>query len=89
MATKKSTSNLSVETFKHEEATRKNILTAEYQSVMRQNEQNPIRIDYERRNRDLDSQLITPGIVEQYLTAIIIKVSPVQLAAPRTFNAEA
>jgi hypothetical protein len=51
---KKTASKLSVETLKHGEATRKNIPAAEYQSVMRQDEQSPIRVAYERRNRDLD-----------------------------------
>ena len=43
-----------VETLKHEDATRKNIPTAEFQSVMRKDEQSPVRVAYERRNRDLD-----------------------------------
>ena len=38
MATKKNIP-LSVETLKHEDATRKNIPTAEYQSVMKQEQQ--------------------------------------------------
>ena len=32
----------------HEEATRKNIPTAEYQSVMQKEEQRPVRVAYER-----------------------------------------
>ena len=47
-------SKLTVETLKHDDATRKNIPTAEYQSVMAKNEQSPVRVTYERRNRDLD-----------------------------------
>ena len=43
-----------VETLTHEEASRKNIPTAEFQYVMHQEEQSPIRVAYERRNRDLD-----------------------------------
>jgi adenine-specific DNA-methyltransferase len=50
-----------VVTLTHEEASRKNIPTAEYQSVMRTDEQSPIRVAYERRNRDLDPQLIWRG----------------------------
>ena len=50
------TTKLSVETLKHDEATRKNIPTAEYQSVMQKDEQSPMRIAYERRNGDLDPQ---------------------------------
>ena len=53
MATKKNTP-LTVETLKHDDATRKNIPTAEYQSVMAKDEQKPVRVEYERRNRDLE-----------------------------------
>ena len=42
-----------VETLTHEEASRKNIPTAEFQSVMHKEEQSPVRVAYERRNRDL------------------------------------
>ena len=58
---KKPTSKLSVETIKHDDATRKNIPTAEYQSVMQKKEQSPVRVAYERRNRDLDPQLVWRG----------------------------
>ena len=61
MATKKTTP-LSVETLKHEDATRKNIPTAEYQSVMKKEQQSPVRVKYPReregRNRDLDPQMV-------------------------------
>ncbi len=49
---------LTVETLKHEEATRTNIPTAEHQSVLNEREKTPIRMAYERRNRDLDPQLV-------------------------------
>jgi hypothetical protein len=55
---------LSVGALKHDDATRKNIPTAEYQSVMQKNEQTPVRIAYERRNRDLDPQLVWRGKVQ-------------------------
>ena len=41
-----------IETFTHDEASRKNIPTAEYQSVMRKDEESPVRVSYERRNLD-------------------------------------
>ena len=50
----KKTTTKSVEALKHDEATRKNIHTAEYQSVLQKAEQDPVRVAYERRNRDLD-----------------------------------
>jgi adenine-specific DNA-methyltransferase len=57
--------NKTVETLTHEEASRKNIPAAEFQSVMRKEEQTPIRVAYERRNRDLDPQLVWRGKDEQ------------------------
>jgi adenine-specific DNA-methyltransferase len=50
-----------VTTFTHTKASRKNIPTAEFQSVMRTDEQQATRVAYERRNRDLDPQLIWRG----------------------------
>jgi adenine-specific DNA-methyltransferase len=43
-----------VETFIHDADKRKNIPTAEFQSVLQKEELNPVRVAYERRNRDLD-----------------------------------
>ncbi len=56
--------NLTVETLTHDEATRKNIPTAEYQSVVAREVESPIRVAYERRNRDLDPQLVWRGKVQ-------------------------
>ena len=53
---KKSTTKKTVETLKHDADTRKNIPTAEFQSVVKQDDQNPVRVAYERRNRDFDPQ---------------------------------
>ena len=50
-----------VETLRHEEASRRNIPTAEFRSVMEQSEQSPVQVAYERRNRDLDPQLVWRG----------------------------
>lgn len=58
---KKSSVPKTVEVIKHDEAKRKNIPTAEYQSVLQKNEQDPIRVAYERRNKDLDPQLVWRG----------------------------
>ena len=62
---KKQPTTKTVETLTHEEASRKNIPTAEYQSLLRQEEQDPIRVAYKRRNRDLDPQLVGRGKDEQ------------------------
>ncbi len=50
-----------VESFRHEEAKRPNLPSAEHQSVMSAEEQTPIRSAIERRNRDLDPQLVWRG----------------------------
>ena len=61
MGKKKPNSTKTVETLKHDEARRTYIPTVEYQSVMVKDEQDPIRVAYERRNRDLDPQLVWRG----------------------------
>src|SRR5664279_2156751 len=65
-----------VETVTHEEASRKNIPTAEFQSVMRTDEQTPIRVSYERRNRDLDPQLVWRGKDEQDWSDLVVPAPP-------------
>ena len=62
---KKTPSKRTVETLMHEKAKRKNIPTAEYQSVLQKEEQSPVRVAYERRNRDLVPQLVWRGKDEQ------------------------
>ena len=75
----KKSDKLSVETLTHDEATRKNIPTAEYQSVMAKDEQNPIRLAYERRNRDLDPQLVWRGKDEQDWSDLIVHAPPLYI----------
>ena len=50
-----------IETLKHDAASRKNIPTAEFESVLDPVDQEPIRVAFERRNRDLDPQLVWRG----------------------------
>ena len=82
MATKKTTP-LSVETLKHEDATRKNIPTAEYQSVMKQEQQRPVPVRYAReredRNRDLDPQLVWRGKDEQDWSDLVVHAPPLYI----------
>jgi len=61
MAKKKSTKRKSVDHLTHEEATRKNIPPAEMQSVARDEVKTPVQVAYERRNPDLDPQLVWRG----------------------------
>src|SRR5687767_12139495 len=66
----------SVESLTHEEATRKNIPTAELQPVMEAREESPVRVAYERRNRDLDPQLVWRGKDEQDWSDLIVQAPP-------------
>ena len=58
---KKAATRKTIEALRHEEATRLNIPTAEYQAVMDKEDQEGVRLAYERRNRDLDPQLVWRG----------------------------
>ena len=66
----------SVETFTHDGAKRRNIPTAEYQPVMRSDDQNPIRVAYERRNPDLDPQLVWRGKDMQDWSDLVVQAPP-------------
>jgi adenine-specific DNA-methyltransferase len=80
MATKKTTKPpLTVESLKHDDATRKNIPTAEYQSVMAKDEQKAVRVEYERRNKDLDPQLVWRGKDEQDWSNLIVQAPPIYI----------
>jgi adenine-specific DNA-methyltransferase len=68
-----------IETLTHEKASRKNIPTAEFQSVMRTEEQSPIRVAYERRNRDLDPQLVWRGKDEQDWSDLVVPAPPLYI----------
>ena len=74
MAKRKSTKT--VETLRHQDASRKNIPTAEYQAVMADDDRNPIRVAYERRNRDLDPQLVWRGKDEQNWSDLVVQAPP-------------
>src|SRR2546421_11080920 len=76
---RKNTTRKSVETLKHDTVSRLNIPTAEYQSVMQKEEQNPIRVAYERRNRDLDPQLIWRGKDEQDWSDLVVPAPPLYI----------
>lgn len=69
----------SVVTTTHDKASRKNIPTAEYQSVMRKDEQIPIRVAYERRNQDLDPQLVWRGKDDQDWSDLVVQAPPLYI----------
>ena len=68
-----------VETLTHDEASRKNIPTAEFRSVMDRSEQSPVRVAYERRNRDLDPQLVWRGKDEQDWSDLVVQAPPLYI----------
>ena len=68
-----------VETLTHEGENRKNIPTAEYQPVMRDEELSPIQVAYERRNRDLDPQLVWRDKDVQDWSDLIVQAPPLYI----------
>jgi adenine-specific DNA-methyltransferase len=79
MAAKKPKASKVVETLTHDESKRKNIPTAEYQSVLQKREQDPVRVAYERRNRDLDPQLVWRGKDEQDWSDLVVQAAPLYI----------
>ena len=76
---KKSKQSKAVETFTYDEASRKNIPTAEYQSIMEKAQQTPIRVAYERRNRDLDPQLVWRGKDDKDWSDLVVHAPPLYI----------
>jgi adenine-specific DNA-methyltransferase len=92
---KKPKAPIAVEAITHDEATRKNIPTAEYQSVMRKDDQAPIKVRYPRgssdgaqdplatekesRNRDLDPQLVWRGKDQQDWSDLVVHAPPIYI----------
>ena len=79
MAKKLKSGPKTVESLTHDEAKRKNIPTAEHQSVLKQHEQHPVRVAYERRNRDLDPQLVWRGKDEQDWSDLVVHAPPLYI----------
>ena len=69
-------SSKSVATLKHNKASRKNIPTAEYQAVLEEDDRSPIQVAYERRNRDLDPQLVWRGKDAQDWSDLVVQAPP-------------
>ena len=69
----------SVETLTHGGASRRNIPTAEYHPVMSDDDKAPIRVAYERRNRDLDPQLVWRGKDEQDASDLVVQAPPLYI----------
>src|SRR5882757_5824736 len=70
--------DISIEALRHKDK-RRNIPTAELEPVMRDEEKTPIRLAYERRNRDLDPQLVWRGKDEQDWSDLIVQAPPLYI----------
>ena len=68
-----------VETLTHGKANRKNLPSAEHQPLMQEEDQSPLRVAYERRNRDLDPQLVWRGKDEQDWSDLVVNVPPLYI----------
>ena len=68
-----------VDTIRHADTTRPNLPSAEHQSLMDEDEQSPIQVAYERRNRDLDPQLVWRGKDEQDSTDLLVQTPPLYI----------
>jgi len=76
---KKSAGRRSVDSLKHDEAKRKNIPTAEHQSVVQKDALDPLRVAYERRNKDLDPQLVWRGKDQQDWSDLVVPAPPLYI----------
>ena len=79
MPTGRGKQSKAVETLTHDEARRRNLPSAEHQPLMREEEQSPVRVAYERRNRDLDPQLVWRGKDEQDLADLLVNAPPLYI----------
>ena len=79
MPTGRGKQSKAVETLTHDEARRRNLPSAEHQPLMRDEEQSPVRVAYERRNRDLDPQLVWRGKDEQDLADLVVNAPPLYI----------
>ena len=70
---------IEVKTLVHDEAARRNIPTAEYHPVLPDEDKAPIRVAYERRNRDLDPQLVWRGKDQQDESDLIVQAPPLYI----------
>ena len=67
-----------VENFAYDER-RTNIPSAEDRSLMEEDDLTPIQVAYQRRNRDLDPQLVWRGKDEQDLSDLVVQAPPLYI----------
>jgi len=74
---------IGVEALTHKDAKRRNIPTAEFESLMREEDKSPVQLAYQRRNRDLDPQLVWRGKDEQDWSDLIVQAPPLYIQISR------
>jgi adenine-specific DNA-methyltransferase len=67
---------IDVDVLRHDGAKRRNIPTAEFEPVLNEADRSPVRLAYERRNRDLDPQLVWRGKDEQDWSDLVVAAPP-------------
>ncbi len=75
----KATRKKTVTAITHRETSRTNIPTSEMESLVRDEDKTPIQVAYERRNRDLDPQLVWRGKYEQDQSDLHIQAPPLYI----------
>src|SRR2546426_7840187 len=75
----RSKANKTIEALRHDEAKRRNIPTAEYQAVIDKEAQDGVQLAYQRRNRDLDPQLVWRGKDEQDWSDLVVHAPPLYI----------
>ncbi len=78
-STKKTSRAKAVETITHGDDKRANIPTAELEAIVGAEDKTPIRVAYERRNRDLDPQLVWRGKDEQDWSDLVVGAPPLYI----------
>ena len=76
---KKPPAEKQIESFVHEDASRRNIPPAEYQTMVTNQEKTPVQVAFERRNQDLDPQLIWRGKDIQDWSDLVVTAPPIYI----------
>lgn len=78
MARRPTSGRKTVEALKHDEAKRRNIPSAELQSVLEAHQQRPLKLRYPR-NPDLDPQLVWRGKDQQDSADLVVNAPPIYI----------
>ena len=79
MPPKKKPAAKQVATLRHDDAKRKNLPTAEYEPLMRQEDKSPVQVAYARRNADLDPQFVWRGKDSADWSDLVVPAPPLYI----------